>query len=235
MSFTCIAVDDEPLALDIIRNYIARIPELRLLQTFEDAMSAGEYLRSQDVAILFADIDMPGFSGIELVRSLNRKPLIIFTTAHKGFAHEGFELEAIDYLLKPISFDRFEKAVRKAISYKEYLDRPLPTTEEEYLFVYAEYSMQKIRLSDIVYIESMEDYIRIHLADAKPVMTLMTLKAVLEKLPASFRRIHRSYIVAVPKVTSILNRKAKLLDGTELPISESHLDFITEWKNNLKI
>ena len=156
--------------------------------------------------------------------------MIIFTTAHKKFAHDGFELDAIDYLLKPISFERFSKAVNKAMEYYQYKKQARNETAES-LFVYSEYRMVKISLKQIEYIESLEDYIKIHLINAKPVLTLMTLKGVLEKLPADqFKRIHRSYIVAVDKVSSILNRKAKLQSDAELPISDSYADFINEWK-----
>lgn len=225
----CIAIDDEPPALDVIREYVARFPQLQLVQTFDDAVSGAEYLRQASIDLLFLDINMPDITGLDLARSLQEKPMIIFTTAYKKFAFEGFELEAIDYLLKPISFDRFSKAVNKAIEYYEYRHKPAEA-EADHLFVYSEYRMLKIRLPDIEYIESLEDYIKIHFTQAKPVLTLMTLKGVLEKLPANkFSRIHRSYVVASGKVVSIQNRKVRLESGTELPVSESYTDFIRNW------
>jgi DNA-binding LytR/AlgR family response regulator len=225
----CIAIDDEPPALTLVREYIARFPNIQLVQTFDDAVSGAEYLRSTAVDLLFLDINMPDITGLDLARSLQEKPMIIFTTAYKKFAFEGFELDAIDYLLKPISFDRFSKAVNKAIEYHNYKNKPVDT-DDEYLFVYSEYRMIKIRLSDIEYIESLEDYIRIHLVDAKPILTLMTLKGVLEKLPSSrFSRIHRSYVVASGKVQSIQNKKVMLESKTELPVSDSYTDFIQHW------
>lgn len=230
MSIKCIAIDDEPPALVLLRQYIAQCPGLQLLQTFDDAITGSEFLRQNPVDLLFIDINMPDITGLDLVRSLEEKPMIIFTTAHKKFAMDGFELDAADYLLKPISFERFSKAVNKATEYFEYRKKS-KTEETENLFVYSEYRMVKISLTDIEYIESLEDYIRINLITGKPVMTLMTMKKVLEKLPAGkFKRIHRSYIVAVDKVKSILNRKARLISGAELPISDSYLDFITGWK-----
>ncbi len=180
---------------------------------------------------LFIDINMPDITGLDLVRSLDTKPLIIFTTAHKQFAVEGFDLDAIDYLLKPISFERFSKAVNKAIEYFDY-KKKAKTGAIENLFVYSEYRMVKIELKDVEYIESLEDYIKIHLRNARPVLTLMPLKKVLEKLPPDkFKRIHRSYIVSVDKVRSVLNRKVKLISSLELPVSDSYIDFIKEWKN----
>lgn len=232
MPLKCIAIDDEPPALAVIREYLLKFPALQLVQTFDDAISGAEYLRQQPVDLLFIDINMPDITGLDLVRSLQEKPLIIFTTAYKKFAHEGFELDAIDYLLKPISFERFSRAVHKATEYHDYKTRPRYEAEDS-LFIYSEYRMMKISLQDIEYIESLEDYIKIHRINDKPVLTLMTLKAVLEKLPShKFRRIHRSYIVSIDKVRSILNRKVTLASSTELPVSDSYLSFINEWKKH---
>ena len=230
MILKCVAIDDEPLALELIKNYTANFPELELLQTFDDAISAVEFIRITTVDILFVDINMPDITGLDLVRSLAEKPIIIFTTAHKKFAIDGFELDAIDYLLKPISFGRFSKAVTKAVEFARYKTKAWNEGDES-LFVYSEYRLIKIPLHEIEYIESLEDYIRIHLINEKPVLTLMPLKKVLEKLPADkFKRIHRSYIVAVDKVNSVLNRKVRLSSSTELPVSDSYSSFIKEWK-----
>jgi two-component system LytT family response regulator len=230
MSIKCIAIDDEPPALELVKEYISRFPQLELVQAFTDAIAAGEYLRQHPVDLLFVDINMPDITGLDLVRSLADKPMLIFTTAHKKFAIEGFELDAIDYVLKPLAFDRFSRAVHKALEYYEYKRKATPASA--HLFVYSEYRMLKIELCRVEYIESLEDYIKIHLLNAKPVMTLMTLKGVLEKLPAEqFKRIHRSYIVAVDKVKSVQNRKVQLQSGMELPVSDSYSDFIKEWKS----
>ncbi|MEP7373444.1 MAG: LytTR family DNA-binding domain-containing protein [Chitinophagaceae bacterium] len=230
MRLKCVAIDDEPLALELIKNYAAKFTELEMLQTFEDAISAAEFIRNTPVDILFVDINMPDITGLDLVRSLEEKPIIIFTTAHKKFAIDGFELDAIDYLLKPISFERFSKAVAKAMEFARH-KKTAATDETENLFVYSEYRLIKIPLNEIEYIESLEDYIRLHLVNAKPVLTLMPLKTVLEKLPSEkFRRIHRSYIVAIDKVHSVLNRKVTLTSSVELPVSDSYAGFIKEWK-----
>jgi two-component system, LytTR family, response regulator len=229
MPIKCIAIDDEPPALALIKEHLAKFPGLQLLQTFDDAIAGEEFLRNNPVDLLFIDINMPDITGLELVRSLQEKPMIIFTTAHKKFAVEGFDLDAIDYLLKPISFERFSKAVNKAIEYFEHKNKKNQVIEN--LFVYSEYRMVKIELKEVEYIESLEDYIKIHLLNARPVLTLMPLKKVLEKLPPEkFRRIHRSYIVAVDKVKSILNRKVRLVSSVELPISDSYTSFINDWK-----
>lgn len=232
MQLRCVAIDDEPLALELLQEYISRFPQLKLLHTFDDAISAVELLRNTKIDLLFIDINMPDITGIDLVRSLEERPLIIFTTAHKQFAIEGFELDAVDYLLKPINIDRFTRAVNKAVEYFKY--RNTSTQDEsDCLFVHAEYRLVKIPLGDIEYIESLEDYIKIHVANAKPVLTLLSMKKVLEKLPPDrFQRIHRSYIVSVAKVRSIQNRKVQLAVGTELPISDSYVNFISNWKKS---
>lgn len=230
MVLKCIAIDDEPLALRLISEYVSRFPSLQLVKTFEDAISGAEYLKTAQIDLLFVDINMPDITGIDLVRSLKDKPMVIFTTAYKNFAYEGFELEALDYILKPIDIKRFTKAVEKAVDYFNYKNKPTVEETDESLYVYSEYRMVKIDLSTIEYIESMEDYIKIHITNDKTILTLMPLKKVLEKLPASkFQRIHRSYIVPIGKIRSIQNRKVQLAD-IELPVSESYLDFIRNWK-----
>ena len=231
MQIKCIAVDDEPPALELIEEYVSRFNELTLLHKFDDAIGAAEFLRAQPVDLLFIDINMPDINGIELVKSLEEKPIVIFTTAYKKFAYEGFELDALDYLLKPIDFTRFSKAVSKAIEYYQY-KKSAANSLHEYLFVRSEYRVVKINLDEIEYIESLEDYIKIHIANGRPILTLMPLKKVLEKLPPErFKRIHRSYIVSVNKVRAVLNRKVQLASSIELPISESYTSFIDEWMN----
>ncbi|AMR34633.1 DNA-binding response regulator [Mucilaginibacter sp. PAMC 26640] len=233
MKLKCVAIDDEPLALDLLEAYISRFPYLQLLSTFEDAVSGAEYLKSNRADLLFVDINMPDITGIDLVRALASKPMVIFTTAYKNFAFEGFELEALDYLLKPIDITRFTKAVEKALEFYNFKNNTSPEAADESFYVYSEYRMVKINVAEIEYLESMEDYIKIHLTgQPKPVLTLMSLKKALEKLPVDkFKRIHRSYIIAVNKVKSIHNRKLKLADN-ELPIGESYTDTIRTWAKN---
>jgi two-component system LytT family response regulator len=224
----CVAIDDEPLALEILKKYVAEFPTLQMVHTFEDAVSGAEFLKKNKVDLLFIDIDMPDITGVDLVRSLTEKPMVIFTTAYKNFAFEGFELQALDYLLKPISQKRFAAAINKAVDYAKY--KNAESTEEEALYVHSEYRMIKISLRDIEYIESMQDYIKIYLLNTeKPILTLMSLKSVLEKLPANqFVRIHRSYAVAKSHIKSIHNRKVKL-NTAELPVGNNYADFIRDW------
>lgn len=229
MSLTCVAIDDEPLALELIRSYVARMPDVQLQGAFEDAISGIEYLTRKHPDLVFLDINMPDISGIELAKALKEKPMIIFTTAHKQFAFDGFELEAVDYLLKPIDFDRFSKAVYKAIDVKKYKASADSSQEESVIYVHSEYRMIKIVLKDVEYIESMEDYIKIHLVNDKPVLTLMSLKKVLELLPEQqFRRIHRSYIIPVSRIRSVQNKKVQL-SHVLLPIGESYVEQVKGW------
>lgn len=225
----CVVIDDEPYGVLLLKDYISRMPGLTLMQSFTDAISGGEYLRNHKVDLLFADIQMPDISGLDLVRSLPEPPLIIFTTAHRNFAVEGFELAAVDYIVKPIAFDRFQLAIERA---GERIRQHQPD-EQLAIIVFTEYRMVKIPVDDILYIESVKDYIKIHLRVGKPVMTLMTMKKIIELLPNElFARIHRSYIVAIKQVQAINQRKVFLAADIELAISDSYSDFIQRWKNN---
>lgn len=225
MIIKCIAIDDEPLALRLMTSYVSRFPFLQMVQTFEDAIAGAEFLRHNPIDLLFIDVNMPDITGTDLVRSLEKKPMIIFTTAYKNFAFEGFELEALDYLLKPIDIKRFTKAVEKALDYHKYKNAVAKDApQSESLYVYSEYRMIKINVNDIEYIESMADYIKIHTQDAKPVISLMPLKKVLEKLPPhQFKRIHRSYVINVDRIRSLQHRKIQL-NSVELPVSDTYMD-----------
>lgn len=232
MKLKCVAIDDAPFALELIRLHAGKIPELQLIQTFEDAISGAEFLKHNPVDLLFIDINMPDISGLDLVRSLKVKPLIIFTTAYKNYAYEGFELEALDYLLKPIEFARFAKAVQKALDVYAYRKKPQPETTDSF-FVYSEYQAIQVNPAEICYIESLKNYLQIHLDNKEIITTAMSLKKMLEKLPAGqFLRIHRSYVVPLAKVKSLLNRKVLLASGITLPIGESYAQAVQAWKNS---
>lgn len=229
MPLKCIAIDDEPLALELLHSYARRMNVLDWQGSFDDAIKGLEWLQQHPVDLLFLDVNMPDITGIELARKLDSPPQIIFTTAYKEFAWEGFELEATDYLLKPFGFKRFEKAVEKATAVARQRESG---TGDHFILVKSEYRVVKVYLQDIEYIEGLEDYIKINIRNERPVLTLQTLKSMLEKLPAGqFRRIHRSYIVPVNKIKAILNKKVQLHSGKELPVSDSYLDFIRNWKN----
>jgi DNA-binding LytR/AlgR family response regulator len=226
-----VAIDDEPLALVLMKEYISRFPALKLVGSFDDAVAGSEFLRHNKIDLLFLDINMPDITGLELATKMEHKPMIIFTTAYKEFAMEGFELSAVDYLLKPITIDRFTKAVNKAIELIK-MKKTTVQTDDDAIFVRSEYTLVKIPLNTIEYIESVQDYLKIHQTNARPVMTLMTLKSIIDKLPPEkFRRIHRSYVVPLSKVTSI-GQKKLFIGQTELPISDTYYNEIKEWVNN---
>ena len=206
MKLQCVITDDEPIALEILEDYIRLVPGLNLVAKCKSAMETMTILQKNKVDVLFIDIKMPEISGIEFVKSLKNPPAIIFTTAFPGFALEGFELDVIDYLLKPISIERFLKAVHKVISNKKNLN---PSETERppinFLFVKAGQGFIRVQYSDIYYIEALENYVRIHLKD-KTIVSLTSMKNMEEALPAkSFLRIHRSYIVNLEKVDAIRN------------------------------
>lgn len=221
-----VAIDDEPLALEIIRDFCSRVPGVELMAFFDNAVAGKQFIEAHQPELLFLDIHMPDINGLELVNDLAWRPALIFTTAYKEFALEGFELEAVDYLLKPFSLERFEKAVQKARRFAV-ADNPVKRTDS--LFVYADYRMLKIKFEDILYIESLDDYIRIHLNTGRSVLTLLSLKKVAEKLPPDFMRVHRSCIVSLKQIDSFLGRKLRLVTGQELPVGETYLPALQQW------
>ena len=224
----CVIIDDEPHAIRLLQNYLGRIQGLELQQTFTDAISAGEFLRQSTTDLLLTDIQMPDINGLNLVHSLEHPPMVIFTTAYRNYAVEGFELDAVDYLVKPISFDRFLRAIEKA---RARTGKPVEQTPAS-IVIYADYRMIRIPLDDIIYVESVRDYVKIHRKNERPVMTLMTLQRMTELLPApKFERIHRSFIVSVTHVKSIVNRKVQINASLELPVSDSYSAFINRWKS----
>ncbi|HEX6914227.1 MAG TPA: LytTR family DNA-binding domain-containing protein [Chitinophagaceae bacterium] len=222
---SCIALDDEPLALRVINEYCERIPFLDLRQQFTNPDDARKFLKENRVDLLFLDIQMPDCNGVELYRSLQNKPAVIFTTAYKDFAVEGFNVDAVDYLLKPFDYPRFLKAVFKAKEYLEFISSK--DLELSSIFVKVNYELTKINLKDIELIEALDDYIKIHIKP-HPVLTLMTLKAIQEKLPPrEFIRIHRSYIVPVSKIEKF-NRQKITVAGKEVPVGSSYGSVIDE-------
>ena len=220
----CIAVDDEKLVLDLLVDNIQQVPFLQLMGRCKNAMEAAGLLHKEDINLIFLDIQMPGISGLQFVKSLKNPPMIIFVTAYKEHAVEGFELDAVDYLLKPVSFERFLKACNKAQELFNLHQKPQGREEHPgYFFVYVEYNQVKVTIADILYIEAMKDYVKIFVtSSAKPVITKMSLKALEEKLaPHRFVRIHKSYIVSVDKVTAV-KRDLVCIAHTELPLSETY-------------
>jgi len=229
MKIRCIAVDDEHPALLKIENYISKVPFLDLLATFDNAIDALEYLKNNTVDLIFLDIEMEEFTGIQLLKILKNKPKIILTTAYDQYAIQAFDLEVSDYLLKPISFERFMKSVEKIY---DQLAEKMRTTKkktnpeeikykEDYIFVKTEYSMKRVDFSDILYIEGLKEYLSIFTTQGR-IITLQNFKNVEEALPENdFIRVHRSYIVSIKKIESVEKNRIKIGDKI-IPIGDSY-------------
>lgn len=213
---TCIAIDDEPLALRVFTTFAGKRDDLMLKATFTNPIDAQSFLMTQSVDLMFLDIDMLQVNGITFAKALSPRPLIIFTTAHREYALDGFDLDAVDYLLKPYNYERFQQAVNKAMA--RFSQQPL----RDFITVFTEYVRKKIFLDEIEYIESMQDYLMIHLIDGSHVLTLGTMKAMTVRLPSTlFMRIHRRYLISVSQIKSVAQKKV-LLNNTELSIGDSY-------------
>jgi DNA-binding LytR/AlgR family response regulator len=221
----CIAIDDEPLALKQIAGYINKTPFLELAGQCESAMKAIEVLEITPVDLMFVDINMPDLSGMDFVKTLENPPKIVFVTAYSEYALEGFRVDAIGYLLKPISYVDFLKSANKVKTW--FNTNPKKSDEvrsnKDFLFIKSEYKLLRINFDDIKYIEGMSEYIRIHLTNSKPVMTLLSMKAIEDKLPSErFMRVHRSYIVSLSKISEI-ERSRIIFDGkVYIPVSDQY-------------
>lgn len=242
-SLNSIAVDDEPLALGLVAAFIDKTPFLHLVGKYSSAVEALEVIHQQPIDVVFLDIQMPDLTGIELARILERAsskaPRIIFTTAFNQYALDGFRVDALDYLLKPFNYEEFLRAATKAKSYVELVRKaaqtvPLPESKDEYLFLKVEYQMVRIAYDDILYMEGLKDYVKVHLkSDNKPILSLTSLKALEEKLPASkFMRIHRSFIVNLDQIGAV-TRNSIQIGNITIPVSDQYKEvfslFLSKW------
>jgi DNA-binding LytR/AlgR family response regulator len=232
----CIVVDDEPLALDLIEDNIRKVPFLKLIRKCRSAAEAFNILGSEKIDLIFLDIEMPDISGIQLLKSMKNKPMVIMITAYDKYALEGFELDVLDYLLKPVPFDRFLKAVNKAYEYYNFVNTKAQPQENmgiyhDYIFVKSEHKIIKINTRDILYIEGLKDYIKIYAGD-KPIFTLQSLKYLEEILPPNqFIRIHRSFIISLSKIEFIGKSKVNIA-GESIPISNFYRNRLFDIINN---
>lgn len=224
-----IIVDDEPLAQEVLETFVEQIPDLNLVASCNNAIEANEVLRTNDIDLMFLDIQMPQITGVEFLKSLEKPPMVIFTTAYSEYAVEGFELNAIDYLVKPISMDRFMKSVNKA---REQEDRSGVTKsggsdEKEFIFVKADKKLVKLNYNDIIFIEGLKDYVIIHHGNTRTI-TLQTMKSLEAKLPAGiFKRIHRSYIVNLGMINAVLGNMVEVTQKgatKHLPVGKNYRD-----------
>lgn len=227
----CLAIDDEPLALELLEDNISKLPYLQLVGSCDNALEAMKIMQQEKVDLIFLDIQMPGLTGLQFIQSMTAKPIIILITAYEKYALEGFNLDVTDYLLKPVSIDRFMKACNKAkelYDLKQSTKDTVPPIDPGYFFVHVDYSMVKVTTADIIFIEGLKDYIKIHIKSSqKPVITRMPMKTIEEQLPAAaFLRIHKSYIISIAFITAI--RKSSVFIGPiELPVSDNYRDVIT--------
>ena len=232
----CLAIDDEPLALELLEDNISKVPYLELVASCSNPMEAINVLNEQAIDLVFMDIQMPGLTGIQFIQSLSKKPMFILITAYEKYALEGYTLDVVDYLVKPVPLDRFVKACSKALELfqlKKATQAPVPastvpTQHPGYIFVNVDYSLLKVVLSDIMWIEGLKDYVKIHLKSApnKPVVPRMSMKTIEEELPSSdFIRVHKSFIVPKQQITAI-RKNSVFIGNMEIPVSDIYRDAV---------
>lgn len=241
----CIAIDDEPMALRQIKSYIERTEQLELVAVCRSAMEAQEVLKTATADLLFVDINMPDMNGLEFVRSIDSGHYIVFTTAHPEFALEGFKLNAIDFLLKPFSYEEFMKATQKVISLVDLVERchaaesaiaqnEAEAADKEVISVKADYKTQLVKVADIVYLESAGEYVRLHIEGSSTITTLFRLKNMETTLPADgFLRVHRSYIVNLKRIASYTKGRIFLDNGEYIPLGENYKERFLEYFNKM--
>jgi len=227
---SCVAIDDEPLALEVVKKYISKTADLHLDALYSNALEAQDYLKRKSVDLVFLDIQMPGINGVQLYKSLIVKPMVIFTTAYKEFAIDGFEVEAIDYLLKPFDLERFQKGVSKAVLWHKLNTENSSDQQKDFLYIHSDYKVIKIPYNEIIFVEASDDYAKIN-TNSQSYLTLMSMRAVFEKLSKNlFIRIHRSYIVAINQIAFVQFRKIGLINGIELPVGDTYRTEVAKLK-----
>lgn len=236
----CIAIDDEPMALRQIKSFVERTEQLELVATCHSAIEAQKVIAEQNIDLILVDINMPDLNGLDFVRSLDRNYYIIFTTAHAEFALDGFKLNAIDYLLKPFNYEEFKKAINKVVSLVDLVERchtaestiaqnEAESADREFISVKADYKTQLVRISDIVYLESAGEYVRLHIEGSSTITTLFRLKNMETSLPSdSFLRVHRSYIVNLRRISSYTKGRIFLDNGEYIPLGENYKERFLE-------
>lgn len=230
MIISCITLDDEPLALRQISEYVTKTPFLELKASCISAFKALEFLEKEQVDLIFADIQMPDLNGLDFSKSLDNNIKVIFTTAYKDYALEGYKVNALDYLLKPFGYDDFLVAAQKAKTFFEMKEKASTSVEQKdnFLFVKSEYKIIKINLSDIRYIEGLKDYVKIYTQESKPILSLLTMKSLEERLPEGFMRVHRSFIVNLNNITTI-ERGNIIFGDLRISVSEQYKEKFNEF------
>ena len=227
----CLAIDDEPLALELLEDNISQVPFLQLAGKCNNAIEAIQFLKEHSVDLIFLDIQMPGLTGLQFIRSLTQRPMIILVTAYEKFALDGFNLDVVDYLVKPVPLDRFIKACNKAWELHQLKTKAVENAPD-YFFVNVEYSLHKVEFAEILWIEGLKDYVKINLKNpSKPVVTRMSMKTLEDQLPPSkFLRIHKSYILAIAAITSI-RKNSVFVGNAEFPVGDNYKDAVASLIN----
>lgn len=231
---TCIAIDDEPLALNLLQDNISKVPYLALAGAYRNVFDAMKGLQEHRVDLMFIDIQMPGLSGLQFVGTLEHRPMVIFVTAYKQYALESYDLAVVDYLVKPVTLERFVKACNRAKELQELkIIKPVAVPHADYIFLQADYSQIKIMFSDILWMEGLRDYIKIYVkSSSRPLLLRNSLKAIELALPGlKFIRIHKSYLVAIEAVTAI-RKNSVFIKEMELPIGETYRDAVEKMVRN---
>ena len=227
----CIAVDDEPLALALLQDNISKVPTLNLVATSSNAFEATKVLQENQIDLVFIDIQMPGLTGLQFIKTLAQKPMFILITAYKQYALDSYDLDVVDYLVKPVSIDRFMKACSKAVELHQLKTKSKDVANNaavDHFFVNVDYSLLKVFFNDILWIESLRDYVKLHLKSTnKPIVARMSLRILEDQLPAAkFIRIHKSYLVGIDSITAVRKNSVFIRD-TELPVGETYREAIT--------
>ena len=226
MTLNCAIIDDEPMAVELLTSYVKKTPFLNLTGGYNSAIEAIKDLKAHPVDLIFLDIQMPDLSGLEFARILPKETKIVFTTAFNQYAVEGYKVDAIYYLLKPIAYDDFLKAANKALEWFEMMKKTEVYKQDRFLFVKSDYKLVRIQLDDILYIEGLKDYVRIYLENGEKIMSLMNMKKLEDYLPKpEFLRTHRSYIVHMSKVP-VVDRLRMVFGNTYIPISDSYKEAV---------
>ena len=228
-------VDDEPLAIKVLEKHIMQVPDIELVSTFDNPITAGDFLQNTAIDLLFLDIQMPVVTGIDFIKNTTIQPKIILTTAYREYALEGYELDIIDYLLKPISFIRFYKSINKYKALNTTIEPIAHKSSEidtisDHIFVNSNKRMIRVEFNNILFIDSIKDYVRIHTAD-DTIITKDKISSFVEKLPSYFLRVHRSYIINTGKIASLTSKDVVLLGGMEIPIGASYKEIVNLIKN----
>lgn len=235
MKVKCLVVDDEPLARELIENHISKIPALEVVGSCDNALKAFEIISSQEVDLLFLDIKMPNITGIDFLRTIKNPPKTIFTTAYRDYALESYDLEVLDYLLKPITFERFFRAIDRFLRLKKKNDNSIKENEstEEFLLLKSGSKYHKVFIEEILFIESLKDYIKVHVINDKRIVTKYKISDIEEKLNSDFLRVHRSYIINTNKISAFTINDIEI-NSIEIPVGASYkekvISFLNQWK-----